>query len=264
MSTWPDAMSQVTDALTSKVGPLPAWAWGLGLGGGIIAFRTWKAKQSTPPAAVTSDGETAAGEANPQDGTPADGGEPGTVGNYGLPSGYQANPGGVIGSDGTYSGSNAPTGPDTNLDWSNMAFDILRAQGYSPLPASEAIRKYLNGEPVTPQEEGMVSLALRQLGQPPEGAPALSRANPSTATPVAPVTPISPSAPIAPLQPAVRIPAAPATPVPKTAANIISGAYPSTPDEMRWAVAIQQIMDRDHISEQQANINLVNLLRQYG
>lgn len=169
---------RVVESLTAKVGPLPAWAWGLGLGGLIIGVRAYHARHatpSTPAAAVTSDGEAATAGANLSGDIPADATQPGTVGGYSIPSNYQANPGGVIiGPDGNL--TEGSTGAVNNGDWSNQAFDVLRARGYASLASSEAIRKYLAGDPLTPAEEGMIGIVLTALGQPPEGAPAISKA----------------------------------------------------------------------------------------
>jgi hypothetical protein len=167
-------VSKVTDALTAKVGPLPAWAWGLGAGGVIIGVRVWRAR-STPVAAVTSDGEAAASGANLSGDITEQGTQSGTVGGYTLPSGYQANPGGVIGSTGQVEGDDDGR-PLNNKEWADRAFDVLRARAYDSVATVEAIRKFLNGDPVTSQEETMVGIALNELGPPPEGAPAISRA----------------------------------------------------------------------------------------
>lgn len=193
-------MSKITDALTTKIGPLPAWVYGLSLGVGINAVR-WYRNRNAPAAEPVSDGTDDAAGATPDTPTGYDSGlgfvsAPGTVGGYTMPTSYQANPGGVIvDSNG---GTTAPTvasGPLNNGDWQRRSFDVLVAEGYAPTSVQTALTKYLTGEPVTAAEEAMVSMALRRVGSPPEGAPSLTRATGSTSG--APATaPTSPAPPI--------------------------------------------------------------------
>lgn len=173
-------MSVVTESLTAKVGPLPAWAWGLGLGGTIVGIR-WYRNRSTPvptEAAGTSASEGGAG--GEPGGLPTiDGPEGatmsgGVVGSYSIPSTYQANPGGVITADGTASGS-PDDGPLNNAEWRERAFDALRAKGYGTVPASTALSKYLSSAPLTAADEAMIAYVLQMVGEPPEGAPAIVR-----------------------------------------------------------------------------------------
>lgn len=188
-------MSDITDALTTKVaGKVPAWAVGIGLGVAVIAYRRWREKSSPPPSTM-SDG-TEAGEGAT---TPDDGSSPATSGGYTFPSQYTTmNPGGVIDYNGQPSGS-VDTGPVNNDDWRLQAFDVVAAGGYSPVAVNEAIAGYLAGNPLTATQEAMVSIALRKLGPPPEGAPAIVRAPDKVYTPPnewpIPAGPVRPSTP---------------------------------------------------------------------
>lgn len=201
-----------TESLTAKVGPLPAWAWGLGLGGAIVGVRWYRNRgKVTPVESVTSDGETAstgantAGEAS-GDYEP-DATVPGTVGGYTIPSAYQ-NYGGVITSSGTESGTSAAdTGPQNNAAWRAAAFKVLRERNYGSVTATTALAKYLQGDPLTAAEEGMIDYALGVVGEPPEGAPQITRAaaTPSTAAAPSPTAATSAPAPT----PAFATPAPP-------------------------------------------------------
>jgi hypothetical protein len=222
-------VSKVTDALTAKIGPLPAWAWGLGLGGVIVGVRAYRAHQSTPAAAVTSDGDNATAGANLSGDITEQGTQTGTVGNYPIPSAYQGNPGGVIiGPDGNLTGTS--DGPLNNKEWSDRAFDVLRARGYDSVAAIEALRKFLAGDPLTSGEEAMIGIALDKLGPPPEGAPAISRA--STQSSGAPAPQPAPSQVIptpvpVPVPTPVPVPA-PAPVIPTTPAPAPAVRLPQT------------------------------------
>lgn len=203
-------MSRVTDALTQKIGPAPAWVYGLSLGVGINVVR-WYRNRSAPAAIEASDGaELAAGAtggtAAPAPTTGYSLGDPagtlsppGSVGGFPVPSSYQANPGGVvIDSGGVSTAPITSSAPLNNGDWSRRAFDVLVAEGNSPTAVSDALSKYLTGDPITAQQEALVSMALRRVGAAPEGAPSITRAAPAPAA----------TAPTAPPAPA-PIPAAP-------------------------------------------------------
>lgn len=188
----------VTRSLTAKVGPLPAWAWGLGLGGVIVGVRAYRAHHSTPAPASGDSADGAGGEPGLGPSTVAGGvgigdpGEyvPGSVGGYSPPSSYQSNPGGVITADGSESGS-VDTGPLTDDEWRKEAFERLRARGTSTIAASTALTKYLNAQPLTAAEEAMIAYVLDLIGEPPGGAPAITRQADVTTTTLPPTPPAS-------------------------------------------------------------------------
>lgn len=203
----------VTESLTAKVGPLPAWAWGLALGGTIVGVR-WYRNRDTGSGSVdleagtSADGSAESGMAEaggagigigmPGVGISSGGG---VVGSYPVPSSYQANPGGVITSDGSDSGS-VDSGPMNNGEWRTQAFDALRARQYGTTQASTALSKYLSSSPLTAAEEGMIAYVLQEVGEPPEGAPAIVREGAQATTPTAPPAP-------APVTPPIAAPPAP-------------------------------------------------------
>lgn len=190
----------VQESLTAKVGPLPAWAWGLGLGVSIVGVKWYLGRnKSSPVESVTSDGETASTGANTTGGggtadgstfdpyAAADGAvDGGSVGSYSIPSAYQ-NYGGVIDHTGTETGTPTGTGrPTTNDEWRAAAHDALRGK-YGANAASLALSKFLLGDPLTATEEAMIDYAQAYIGEPPEGAPQITRAAPTnTSTPPAP------------------------------------------------------------------------------
>ena len=189
-------MSTTGDALTEKVGPLPVWVWGISAGIAINAGRYFYGRRKTKNAALTTDPAADTGTAGAA-GAPDPTSGPGAPasGNYG----YGANaPASSTGSD----QATAPaTGrPVTNVVWQAQAVDALTAGGAPPLAATEALRKYLAGEPTTTIEQGLVSLAIRSHGVPPEGAPALLTVPPTTTPSNGTAAPTPPAPPaIAPV-----------------------------------------------------------------
>lgn len=57
--------------------------------------------------------------------------------------------------------------PQTNDEWGFQAINWLIAQGYPPVMADSAIRKYLEAKALSPQEQALLQAALRHLGAPP-------------------------------------------------------------------------------------------------
>lgn len=54
-----------------------------------------------------------------------------------------------------------------NQAWYQAAFNALEASGYDPLTAAAALSHYLAGAVLSPQEQGLLSLALGRIGNPP-------------------------------------------------------------------------------------------------
>lgn len=183
-------MSTFTDALTRKIGPAPAWVYGVGLGLGITGVRYYRSKNAPAVASATSDDGTSAGTAAGAT-TPGAADDPGayttgTVGAYTLPGGYQATSSGVLDYTGQADAQTTQT-PTTNAAWQQEAYDVLVGRlGYAPVTTEEALRAYLAGDPVSSSQEAVISQALRLVGRPPEGAPAITRS--TTAPVVSPAT----------------------------------------------------------------------------
>lgn len=200
-------MSTFTDALTRKIGPAPAWVYGVGLGLGITGVRYYRSKNAPAVASATSDDGTSAGTAAGAT-TPGAADDPGayttgTVGAYTLPGGYQATTSGVLDYTGQADAQTTQT-PTTNAAWQQEAYDVLVGRlGYAPVTTEEALRAYLAGDPVSSSQEAVISQALRLVGRPPEGAPAITRST-TAPTVAAPTTPASTqTTPIATPAPAV-------------------------------------------------------------
>lgn len=173
----------IGSAITAKLGPLPVWIWGIALGGTISVGRALLARRSASTGATpdeTATGDTIAATAVP---VPAVGAAGYELGN--------ANPGGWNPPADPVAGS-LVTAPTTNSEWLSRAVEriVATGNGYSPIVVTDALRKYLAQSPTTAQEQAIASLALRELGVPPEGAPQL--VNAPTPTGTSPTTPTTP------------------------------------------------------------------------
>lgn len=197
--------------LGEKLGPLPVWVWGVGLGVTITGAR-WaidkhKAAAAPPPAADSTDAGTPAGTGagvTGGSGVIPGAGSPVAVGSLGVP-----NPGGWnVPADQVAGTPTTRSGPTTNAEWQTLAVEALTADGYPPLTVETAISKYLAGNPTTVAEQALISQAFRHTGRPPEGAPVVTTA-PDVATGGG-STPITPPAVQTPAQPVVAPPPVPA------------------------------------------------------
>jgi hypothetical protein len=205
-------MSDITESLTRKLGPLPVWVWGVLAGGAISAGRwAWDKNKNSGTAAVDPAADAGASPAVPASASGA--GAAGLGGDYGYPnSGAWEGPPATAPTDGSTpaAGTPATTPAETNAEWVRRAVAALIAAGTGPLVASEAIRKYLAGEPVTPAEQALISSALQSQGMPPEGAPPLTAAaptNPGTVNTTPPPAPTPAPAPAPAPSPAPTVPA---------------------------------------------------------
>lgn len=145
--------------LNHKVGPLPLWGWigavGLGLAYGWYRRAHQNADAGTvqlPGSQVDDLGTTVPG-----------------VGNAAVS---------------TAPSTSAPA-PVDNQQWSVLAQQRLIALGYDPATVSTALSLWLSGANLTPQQQAIVSEAIRAAGPAPEPVP------PPVTTPTtpAPITP---------------------------------------------------------------------------
>ena len=193
-------MSNVTEALTRKLGPLPAWAYGLGLGLGIVGYRRWKDRK-TAAAPVTAEDQAAADlQAAQSTGSAPGDYVPGSVGGYQIPAAL-ANAGGQPYVDQS-SAQASQGGPGDNAAWKSQAVERLVGRlGYDPTGTADALENYLQGSPINAQQESIVGAAIRALGVPPDGAPPILRGAPSSTAaaspPQQPGTPSSVAVPLA-------------------------------------------------------------------
>ena len=128
--------------LTQKVGPLPAWGWGLVVGGIIVGVYYWQTKTVDPASAES------------------------TV----APTTYDAIDG--MFTPGTVSGSGtvnnvASEQVDSNQAWALRAIANLVGKGKSPLTAQSAVMRYLNSETLSAEDKTLIDDVIRDIGSPP-------------------------------------------------------------------------------------------------
>lgn len=149
----------------SKIGPLPAWAWGTIIGGVFVVW-LWVSKrdttasdaeptsQSTSPVAVTSDLGTPVYVTPPADTTAT------------------------------------ATADPTNSEWLVQAVNaVANNSTTSRLTAQSVLEKYLYGDSaLSASDQIIVNLALTKVGLPPEGTFSTPSLQSSTTTPIATTT----------------------------------------------------------------------------
>lgn len=157
-----EAVGKIKGTLTNKIGPLPAIAWGVILGGAFIGYKYYKAaKAPAAPAPVVGVDPTL-------------GGAVGDVGNaddfsdgYGNATGNFG--GSIIPGSTTTTGYQEPA-VQSNTDWGKRAVTLLIAEGYNPLDASTAVSSYLyTGMQLNSSQGAMLAIAIQKLGPPPDG-----------------------------------------------------------------------------------------------
>jgi hypothetical protein len=165
---------EVLDRITTKVGPLPAWAWAAIPAAGYVVWSYYKASQGEGYISDVEEVDETTGEAI--------GYGINTGGAY-LP-GYGSVPGGS---------SNTPI-PDQprfdNLAWSKQAINYLIGEGTPALDAVTAVNAYINGYPttVTQAQFNALQKAIQKIGPAPEGGYAPQVAPATTPPPAATVT----------------------------------------------------------------------------
>lgn len=185
-------MVDVKEALTGKLGPAPVWVWAAGVSVPLIAWRLIAAHRAAAAAAAaaTADQTTTDGALNTAPDSSTLTSSTGSVAAGALyPTG---NPGGIWSIDQAGAVGTTPTGPVDNYAWINAAADRLVSQGYSPAVVLSALRKVIDGQPISDQEEAIFNLAVRASGNPPGGIPTISRAA-ATTTATTPTTPTGPA-----------------------------------------------------------------------
>jgi len=158
-------VDDLSELLRREYAGLPVWAWLLvglvGVGVGLAVRRRF---------ALGGDGDDPTAEP-----VNAGGVDPITGLSYGAePIGgltlgqdfatpYQGSTDGLAGDEGG-------DGLRTNSDWLADASEGLRGR-YTSVLIDTSLRKYLNGQPLNPDEVSVVDSALREFGPPPGGAP---------------------------------------------------------------------------------------------
>lgn len=143
--------------LARKVGPFTLAGWGAIIGGGVVLGlvlkRTGLIKPTSPAPDLTSDTDAGSG------------------------GGYSTNSGGQVTtiSNGAITQPGPPAGLADNLAWRKAALTALIGASIDAATADSALAKYLEGQPLTAQEQGIISQALVLVGSPPEGAPSITQ-----------------------------------------------------------------------------------------
>lgn len=166
-------------ALSKEVGAgplkLPLWGWAIaGVGGIYVARKITGAKAAATAATDTSATDTSTDTTASLPG----GGSVLTVGDNGAVN----VPGGAL--------SPATAQITDNDAWRTAAISALVSGGYDALLASDAVEKYLDGDPLTVQEQGAIAYALTRVGPTPlPVAPSIAKP-PATSTTVPAPKPI--------------------------------------------------------------------------
>ena len=165
LDTTDSATAPASSGASKKIGPFTPQMWGIVIGGGILAG--YLVKKYTGLGSAASSTNTAASGLTSQT-NPAN-------------AGYTAT-GGPLAGGGSSSESTGQITTSTNTQWQQVALELLISQGTDPALAQQALGNFIDGQPLTPQQQSIVSLAIRLAGAPPEGAPPIV----SAATPSAP------------------------------------------------------------------------------
>jgi hypothetical protein len=170
-------MAGLPAAFTKEVGAgplkLPLWGWAIAGVGGVLLARKITGKASTSGNAANATDTTSATTTD----TTANGGLVPIANN-----GAVSVPGGAL--------SSTAVLITDNDAWRTAAISALVSGGYDALLASDAVEKYLDGDPLTTQEQGAITYALTRIGPTPlPVAPSVAKP-PATSTPSpAPKTP---------------------------------------------------------------------------
>lgn len=228
-------MSAITDTLTARVGGVPTWVYGVGVGGLTLAALAWRDRRRSP-----------ADSATPGD-TPADGSASPSAGVVDL-SGYDADvslsPSPMGGGTWAVAPRDAtddplddtapevvPTGISSNLQWQRVTSNWALANGFAQIAVVNGIGGALDGEELGPEELAVVRAVLSQFGAPPDGMP------PVRARTVAPVV-------NAPPPPATQAPRVPDFLIGHRFVKADAGSvatYEVTPTGLRWIRDIPEL-----------------------
>lgn len=150
----------VREALSHRIGPLPAGAWIVALVGGIgvamVIRRQAGNDQSYADGYAT--GEQAGYDSVAGDST--DGPQP-----YESGSSSYTNPG----AGNIYTPDNVPTGPiKTNAQWRHRAAVVLSRRGYRTAMVEATLGRYFAGKRLSSAQQNIVDEAIAMLGKPPK------------------------------------------------------------------------------------------------
>lgn len=164
-------------ALMRKVGPLPLIVW---IAAGIAIYLYVEHRRGAGRSATGAQTDPAGntGTINPATGYV-----------YGTSQDSAAlaaqNSGGATGTTSGSGGSTIAGQYATNDAWAAAAINFLVGRSIDPVAANSAIEQYLNGQPLTPDQQGDVNLAIQSIGAPPQ-PPQPGNAPPPIVTPPSP------------------------------------------------------------------------------
>lgn len=81
--------------------------------------------------------------------------------------------------------------PVYNAEWTQLIQDNLSSNGYDPIAVTNALGKYLNRQPLSTVEKGIVMAAIAVYGQPPQGNYSLVEQPPTAAPKKAAPSPVT-------------------------------------------------------------------------
>lgn len=134
--------------VSKKVGPLPLYAYALIVVGVVYGVYWWRNRVGVAQPVGVTDVGSGMSSAGPMPGT----------------NDYSGN---VMAT-----GKAAPAS-QSNAQWAKNVADGMIATGTSPEAANNAVAAYLAGQPLTPVQTAVISVALRVYGNPPEGVVAV-------------------------------------------------------------------------------------------
>lgn len=159
--------------LTNRVGPLPVWGWFAVVVGGFIVWRIIHNRNASSAA-----GTGTVGAAN------------NAASLFGS-SGFSTNSAGqvvdnatgdilgMVPGGGTGGAGSSSTGVTTATQWFANAQQTLFNLGYDSTAVDTALQDYLAGNPLPPNEYGIVEAAIKLTGNPPTGVGLPSELQPS-------------------------------------------------------------------------------------
>ena len=159
-------MADITGTLTQEIGPLPVWAWGVAIAGGLGVGWYIQSRRTADMAAAGAESDQQASE---QAGAEAArDGLPTTQGALALPGGGSQGAGmaPVLPEEQTGGGTTS-----TNSDWRSAGVQHLTGAGVSSTEADAALGRYLAGQRITQAQSELVDRAIGELGTPPEPVP---------------------------------------------------------------------------------------------
>lgn len=162
--------SGISGELKKKEFGVPVWSIGLVLAAAVILFFVIRNRRNAATAATAdTSGSTDPNATVDAQTDTADSIDPST----GVP--YSQDPSYPVGL--TAQGTPAP---QTNVQWSRLAFDEIVALGDDPTLVTNALTKYLSGSTLSAAEQAVVNQALQTFGAPPEGLLPVATTSPST------------------------------------------------------------------------------------